>query len=166
MGPYHLQSFGASPISFSGRWREAMRPPVSPAGARNSVTPMRLGRIRGGGAESVSSGDLHIGVDIGGAGERSERLAWSRDRCGRRVLKYVSYSARTLRRWRALMMRIRSNSSRRTLPTLARAENVIRAGERAWLSMSGFVALKDTKVVTARRPLRHDDRLCCGDWPT
>jgi hypothetical protein len=52
-----------------------------------------------------------------GSGSARSGLAWFRARCRRWVLKWASYSARTLRRCRALMMRIRSRSSRRTLPT-------------------------------------------------
>ena len=52
-----------------------------------------------------------------GSGSARSGLACFRDRCGRWVLKWASYSARTIRRCAALMMRIRSRISRRTLPT-------------------------------------------------
>jgi hypothetical protein len=49
------------------------------------------------------------------------------------------------------------------------AENFIRAGERhdaQWHRVRGFVALVELGTAAARRSSRHDDRLCCCDWPT
>lgn len=41
------------------------------------------------------------------------------------------------------------------------AENLIRPGERGYL-----VSVADERVAFPKsRPLRHDDRLCCFDWP-
>jgi hypothetical protein len=90
--------------------------PEEGVGAEYCVASCDLGIFVEEAAEPVSSDDLDVGVDR--IGQRPQRAGLIQGP----VLKWVSYSARTVRRWRSFMMRIRSRSSRRTLPTLCRAK--------------------------------------------
>lgn len=74
--------------------------PVVPSSA--ITVPLGTAMLTPEAAESVSPDDVDVGIDR--IRKRPERTG---ARCGRYSLKWDSYSARTLRRCRAFMMRIR-----------------------------------------------------------
>ena len=88
-----------------------------PCGCRTVIHVMRPGRIR--------SSTRRAGRDVGGksgdgdagGGSDLSGAAWCRTRCGRWWLKCATYSVSTAVRWRRLIINVRSNSSRRVVPS-------------------------------------------------
>jgi hypothetical protein len=67
-------------------------------------------------AEQIAASDVELDGGAGGGSDLSG-AAWLSARCGRWSLKCATYGANTVVRWRRLMIRVRSSSSRRTVAT-------------------------------------------------